>query len=201
METFISGIRGELELRAVVLHHRSPFRVDCREVDDDWDGAAPAGGDSPAGEDTPAGPGETVLATLKRQRLQINDNHTLGEKLRKLNTFYNDAHVILAPRETQIDERVLVPILQKLNDHIAIVRAGSAVLLRPDAHVDLKVDEQCYIVVPPNLVERYAGTSPEPLHLVVYVLAVIFTVLVILVVFFRTRRRQDDGAKITFLTF
>ena len=206
MESFVSGIRGELEIRAVVLWNRRPFGVECKEIDDEWNQENEQYEVKETeieiqDTETPSINYETLLSVVHKQKIHLIDNTTLGEKLKHHSMYNTGCHVLIVPPEMNIDDQELIPVLKNLHDHIAIMRGGSAVLLQPTAHFDLKVDNQCYIVIPPNLVDKYADNAPEPMHLVVYILAIIFTVIVLLVIFYRTRHKREDGGRINLITF
>lgn len=142
-----------------------------------------------------------VVATIHRTMLHLRDNTTLGQKLKKQNKWHSDCHILLVPPGTQIEEKHLIPIIRECVDHIAIVRGESAVFLKPSQHFDLKIDRHCYLVIPPSVMSQYAGRSPEPLHLVVYVLAVVAVVVILGIIFYRMKKTTPKPYSITMTTF
>ena len=197
MESFVSGLRGELEIRGVVLWNQKPFQAECKEIDDGW----AENDDTHEVEEVRKPAGRDVLSVIHRQKIHLSDNTTLGKRLKHHGVWNSGCYILLVPPNTEINDEDLVPVLKNLHDHIAVMRGGSAVILRPSAHFDLKIDDKCYIIIPPNLVDKYAENAPEPLHLVVYVLAIVVTVAVLFGIFYRTRRFREDGQRINFETF
>lgn len=179
MEAFVSGILGELRLSAVVTEVYHPFGMECKDMNDEENNKNM--------EKTE----KKEIRTLHSEELILEDNVTLSERLRGLHLAFPDAYAILVPPHMEIDPLHIIPVMDRINDHIAVMREGSAVMVNPDTHFDIKIDRHCYIIIPPRLLAKYSGNAPEPLHLIVYVIAIVITCILVMIAYKQIENKES----------
>ena len=173
MEAFVSGILGELRLSAVIAEAYHPFGIECND------------GEVEEKDEKSEKDENKTIRTLHSENLILEDNVTLSERLKGLHLAFPGAYAALVPIHMELDPTHIIPVMSRIKNHIAVMREGSAVMVKPSEHFDIKIDKHCYIIIPPELLSEYSGNSPEPLHLIVYVMAILITCVLLMLVYKR----------------